>query len=96
MRLRRVALIICMEENVKLSEMFIGQIVMIPRDEWKDPSFPMVGKVVDITYEYEGSFAMGGCGAMVGRDVRVVPVVHFLGEDQPRAIDPRNIEKYSE
>ena len=81
---------------MKLSEMFIGQIVMVPRSEWKDPDFPVVGKVVDIAYEYGGSFAMGGCGVMVGREARVVPVVHFLGEGEPRTIDPSKIEKYTE
>lgn len=78
---------------MKLSEMFIGQIVMMPRSEWRDPIVPMVGKVVDITYEYEPAF-MNSCG--LGREVRVMPVVHFLGEDQPRAISPGSIEKYQE
>ena len=84
------------EENVKLSDIFIGQIVMMPRSEWRDPDLPVVGKVVDIAYEYEGSFAMGGCGVMVGREARVVPVVHFLGEEQPRTVDPSSIERYTE
>ena len=81
---------------MKLSEMFIGQIVMVPRSKWKDPSFPMVGKVVDITYEYEASLVMGGCGVMVGREAHILPVVHFVGEDQPRTVDPATVEKYTE
>jgi len=77
---------------VKLSEMFIGQIVMVPKSEWNDPNLPMVGKVVDIAYEYEHSSSI--CNLAL--EVHVRPVVHFLGEDQPRTVDPSTIEKYKE
>ena len=78
---------------MKLSEMFIGQIVMMPKSEWKDPVVPVVGKVVDITYEHDFYF-QNACG--LGREIHVRPVVHFLGEDQPRAIDPGKLETYKE
>ena len=53
----------------------------------------MAGKVVHIAYEYE-TFVAGTRG--IGREARVVPVVRFPGEDQPRTIDSHHNEKYKE
>jgi hypothetical protein len=77
---------------MKMKDVFIGQIVVTDREHWKVPYLPQVGKVVDIAYEYNFSTIVHSRSDTV---VRVLPVVHFLGEPTPRAINPINIEPYN-
>lgn len=78
---------------MKMKEMFIGQIVVADKDSWRHPNLPKVGKVVDIDYEYQYDTLITSNGAL-DREIRVLPVVHFLGESYPRSINPSNIEPY--
>jgi hypothetical protein len=77
---------------MKLSEMFIGQIVMMEEPSTcRSAYIPEVGKVVDIALEYDVSIAIGATQPM-----RVLPVIHFIGECLPRKVNPANLCKYKE
>ncbi len=78
---------------MKLSEMFIGQLVMMKKEDWLDPRIPAVGKVVDIALEYELSTILK---CPPSRDIRILPVIHFVGEDQPRRVNPAILFPYKE
>lgn len=79
---------------MKLSEMFIGQIVMMAnKSEWRDHRIPEVGKVVDIALAYDSSILIHSSSS---DKIEVLPVVHFLGEDLPRKVNPANLCKYKE
>lgn len=58
----------------------------------KAPYLPQVGKVVDIAYEYGYTTLIQSRSE---HEVRVIPVVHFLGESTPRLISPENINPYN-
>ena len=77
---------------MKMKDVFIGQLVITPKENWRHPKLPQVGKVVDIAYEYEYTTLIV---SSIDHEVRVLPVVHFLGENQPREISPSNIEQYN-
>ncbi len=79
---------------MKLSEMFIGQIVMmVEKSDCRDSRIPEVGKVVDIALEYDVSILIGSSST---DKFRVLPVVHFVGESTPRKVSPHNLMKYKE
>jgi hypothetical protein len=81
-----------MEEDMKLSEMFIGQIVMMEEPSTcRSAYIPEVGKVVDIALEYDITIAIG-----TREPLRVLPVVHFVGENLPRKVNPDCLCKYKE
>jgi hypothetical protein len=80
---------------MKLSEMFIGQIVMMKeKSDCRDSRIPEVGKVVDIALEYDVSILIGHSSST--DKIRVLPVVHFVGEQVPRKVSPHNLCKYKE
>jgi len=76
---------------MRMKDIRIGQLVMAPKADWRNPMLPLVGKVVDIAYEYD---YVSLVGARLDREVRVLPLVHFLGEREPRTIAPCNIQHY--
>jgi hypothetical protein len=81
-----------MEEDMKLSEMFIGQIVMMKEPStYRSTLIPEVGKVVDISLQYDMSIAIG-----THDPIQVCPVVHFVGENLPRQVNPACLCKYKE
>jgi hypothetical protein len=81
-----------MEEDMKLSEMFIGQIVMMEEPSTcRSAYIPEVGHVVNLALEHDVSIAIGATTPM-----RVLPVVKFIGEDLPRKVSPHCLCKYKE
>jgi hypothetical protein len=76
---------------MKLSQMFIGQIVM--DIEQKDSRIPKVGTVVDIALQYDSEIIIdfGSKGK-----IPVVPVIHYVGEQFARKVNPANVKPYKE
>jgi hypothetical protein len=75
-----------------MKEFFIGQIVVTKKEDWKIPNLPQVGKIVDIAYEYDYTTIIST--RFDSSEVRVLPVVHFLGDNTPRPVAPFQIEQY--
>jgi hypothetical protein len=77
-----------------MKNIYIGQIVEVTTEESRRiPNLPKVGKVVDIQYEYSYDALIGNKDTF-DQQVNVIPVVHFLGENQPRGIHSSNIKPY--
>jgi len=76
---------------MKLSEMFIGQIVML--NGYEKEQIPLVGKVVDIALQYNTKILINSNS---DNKIDVLPVIHFVGETIPRLVNPANLEKYKE
>lgn len=75
---------------MKLSEMFIGQLVqMKEKSEFK--KLPEIGKVVDIALEYDTDILLNSQSDISFTEV--LPVVHFVGETVARKVNPVNLEK---
>ena len=81
---------------MKLSEMFIGQIVMDSspnRESVRGNIIPRVGHIVDLSMEYD-AWLLPRCPNST--TLRVFPVVKFVGEEVPRKVAPHQIEPYKE
>lgn len=75
-----------------MKRIFIGQIV-----EWtveiSDRTVPQIGKVVDIALQYAVDILLSSHER--GGNIKVMPVVHFVGESTPRTVRADHLREYT-